>query len=286
MHKPRAVVTGAAGLLGQEMSSAFSAAGWLVTSLGRSDLDITDRSAAGAAVSGAQLVVNCAAWTAVDDAEKAEASAFAVNAVGAANIAWAAARTNAQLIHISTDYVFSGTAAQPYPEDAEIAPRSAYGRTKAAGEWAVRAEHPGAYILRTAWLYGAHGANFLRTMSRLLLERDRVQVVCDQQGQPTWAADVAALAVRILDAPAGTYHATAGGQTSWWGFTQEIARELGLSPDKVESATSAAFARPAPRPSFSVLGHAALIAAGVDPIGQWDDRLRHSQLLSRSKLTK
>jgi dTDP-4-dehydrorhamnose reductase len=281
--KPRAVVTGAAGLLGQEMTNAFSAAGWLVTGLRRADLDITDRTAAGVAVAGAQLVVNCAAWTAVDDAEKAESSAFEVNAIGAANIAWAAARAGAQLIHISTDYVFSGAAAQPYSENAKIAPRSAYGRTKAAGEWAVRAEHPQAHILRTAWLYGARGPNFLRTMSRLLVERDRVQVVSDQFGQPTWAADVATLAVRILAATPGTYHATASGQTSWWGFTQEIAKEMGLSPEKVEPTTSASYARPAPRPQYSVLGHEALIAAGITPIGPWDQRLRHSQLLGTTE---
>ncbi|MGL5829973.1 MAG: dTDP-4-dehydrorhamnose reductase, partial [Angustibacter sp.] len=273
------MVTGATGLLGREMSAAFGAAGWAVRGLGRAELDITEWSAVRASVAGAQLVVNCAAWTAVDDAEKAESSAFAVNAVGAANVARATAEEGARLIHISTDYVFAGTAQSPYAEDAEIAPRSAYGRTKAAGEWAVRAEHPDAQILRTAWLYGQHGSNFLRTMERLLGERDRVQVVADQLGQPTWAADVAALAVRILTAPAGIYHATAEGHTSWWGFAREIAHELGLSQDRVQKATSAAFARPAPRPAYSVLGHEALLAAGIAPIGHWVERLRASGLI-------
>jgi dTDP-4-dehydrorhamnose reductase len=244
-----------------------------VAGVGRGDLDVTDAAAARAAVAGYDVVVNCAAWTAVDDAETHEAEAFAVNATGAANLARATAAAGARLVHVSTDYVFDGAATEPYPEDAPVRPRSAYGRTKAAGEWAVRAEAPDAVVVRTAWLYGAGGRCFPKTIARAAGQRDRLSVVDDQTGQPTWTVDLADLVVRLMAAraPGGIYHGTSSGQVTWWGFAREVVAAAGLATP-VDTTTSAAYQLPAPRPAYSVLGHDRLREVGVEPIGDWADR--------------
>lgn len=279
------LVTGAAGMLGTDVVTAFLEADHEVTGLTRQDLDVTDADAVSEAVLGHDVVVNAAAWTAVDDAESHEAEAFAVNAVGAQHVARAVAAAGARLVHVSTDYVF-GAVVDPAPgpggverrrplaEDTPLAPLSAYGRTKAAGEWAVRAACPDALVVRTAWLYGEHGPCFPRTIARLAAERDSLAVVDDQFGQPTWTVDVAALLLRLLDAdaPPGLYHATSSGWTSWFGFAGEVVAATGRDPDMVSSTTSEAFPRPAPRPAWSVLGHGRLKAAGVPPIGPWRER--------------
>jgi len=267
----RWVVTGANGMLGRDLVGMLGAD---AVGLGRADLDVLDLDAATRLLDGADVVVNCAAYTAVDAAESDEAAAFGVNGVGAQVVARAASRAGARLVQISTDYVFDGHATAPYAEDAPIAPRSAYGRTKAAGEWAVRAEHPGALVVRTAWLYGAGGPCFPKTIARVAAERGGLDVVADQVGQPTWTRDLADLVVRLVaaDAPAGTYHGTSSGQTSWHGFARAVVGAAGLDPAIVAPTTSEAFVRPAPRPAYSVLGHGALRAAGVEPIGPWDER--------------
>jgi dTDP-4-dehydrorhamnose reductase len=269
----RWLVAGAGGMLGHDLTALLRRAGADVTGARHADLDVTDAGAAFTAARGYDVVVNAAAWTAVDDAEQHEAEAFAVNATGAANLARGARAAGARLVQVSTDYVFDGAATTPYAEDAAVAPRSAYGRTKAAGEWAVRAEAPDHLIVRTAWLYGAHGGCFPRTMARLGAEKDELAVVDDQVGQPTWTADLADLIVRLVEAgaPAGTYHGTSSGRTSWYGFTGRILASAGLTT-RVEPTTSGAFVRPAPRPAYSVLGHDALHAVGVTPIGDWAGR--------------
>ena len=172
---------------------------------------------------------------------------------------------------VSTDYVFAGDATTPYPEDAPLAPRSAYGRTKGAGEWAVQALCPQTWIVRTAWLYGAHGPNFVKTMARLAAERDTVTVVDDQRGQPTWTVDLAGAIVRLVESGAsfGTYHGTSAGETTWFGFAQAIFAELGLDCARVLPTTTDAFPRPAPRPAYSVLGHDAWLGAALDPLPSW-----------------
>jgi dTDP-4-dehydrorhamnose reductase len=177
-------------------------------------------------------------------------------------------------VHVSTDYVFDGHASTPYAEDAPVAPRSAYGRTKCAGEWAVRSAAPDHLVVRTAWLYGAHGPCFPRTIVRVMGERGAIDVVDDQLGQPTWTADLADLIHRLVvaGAPAGTYHGTSSGRTSWHGFAAAAVRSAGLDATAVAPTTSDAFVRPAPRPAYSVLGHDALRAAGVEPIGDWAQR--------------
>lgn len=265
-------------MLGHDLDRVFREAGDAVTLAGRAELDVTSESACREAVTGHDLVVNAAAWTKVDDAEAHEAQAFAVNGTGAANLARACADRDVALVQVSTDYVFAGDGTSPYAEDAAMGPRSAYGRTKAAGEWAVRTYCPRAYIVRTAWLYGEHGPNFVTTMARLAGERDTLAVVDDQRGQPTWTLDLAHGIQRLAasGAPYGTYHGTSSGETTWFGFTRAIFDELGLDPERVQPTTTEAFPRPAPRPAYSVLGHDTWAAAGVNPLPHWRDALTRS----------
>jgi dTDP-4-dehydrorhamnose reductase len=275
----KVLLAGAGGMLGQEVAGALGAPGPApveVTATTRAELDVTDLGAVHEAVAGHDVVVNCTAWTRVDDAETQEADAFTVNATAPGFLARACAASGAWLVHVSTDYVFAGDATTPYAEDAPIAPRSAYGRTKAAGEWAIRAELPQRHlILRTAWLYGRHGPNFVATMARLEGQRDTLDVVEDQRGQPTWARDLAFRIADVIQArpPAGTYHATSSGETTWFGLAREIFAALGADPERVRPTTSDQYVRPAPRPSYSVLGHQAWAQAGLEPLRDWREAL-------------
>lgn len=262
-------------MLGRDMLGALAAHD--ARGLGREDLDITNGAAVAQACTGVDVVVNCAAWTRVDDAESREADAFVVNALGAANLAGACVREGAQLVQISTDYVFDGHARTPYAEDSPLAPQSAYGRTKAAGEWAVRAALPqSSYVVRTAWLYGAGGPNFVRTMATLATKHDYVEVVADQRGQPTWSRDVAFQVVALIDSGAspGVYHATSEGSTTWWGFARAVFELLGQDPAAVRRASSQRAGRRAARPAWSVLGHDKWAESGLPSIGAWQDRLQ------------
>jgi dTDP-4-dehydrorhamnose reductase len=261
-------------MLGTDLTALLRDRGEAVDGVDRDVIDITDPGATVGAAAGYDVIVNVAAYTAVDRAEEDEAAAFGVNAVGAANLARDAHAAGAQMVQISTDYVFDGAAQVPYPADAPIDPRSAYGRTKAAGEWAVRAECPEHFIVRTAWLYGAHGPCFPKTIARAARERGTLDVVADQVGQPTWTVDLADLVVRLVvaGAPSGTYHGTASGHTSWHGFAGAIVAAAGLDPELVHPTTSADYVRAAARPAYSVLAHDSLLTAGVAPIGPWDER--------------
>jgi dTDP-4-dehydrorhamnose reductase len=270
----RTLITGAAGMLGRDLQLALQ--GRDVTALGRADLDITDPDAVDAAVAGHDVVINSAAYTKVDDAETHESDAAAVNATGPRLLAEAAVRHGAKLVTISTDYVFDGNGTAPYAEDAPTDPLNAYGRTKAEGEAHVRRIAPdSSYIVRTAWIFGAHGPNFAATMLRLAQTHDTVSVVTDQVGQPTWTGDLAARIVELVDAdaPAGIYHGTNSGQGSWYDFTKAIFAENGLDPDRVLPTDSAAFVRPAPRPAYSVLGHDGWSRAGLAPMRDWREAL-------------
>ena len=270
----RWLVVGSNGMLGTDLTAVIEAHGHEVAGVDRGEVDITLPDGLDDLVAGYDVVANCAAWTAVDAAESQEAAAFAVNATGAGLLACAAARAGARLVHISTDYVFDGEATGPYAEYAPALPRSAYGRTKLAGEWAVRAQAPDHLIVRTAWLYGAHGGCFPKTIAKAAAERGALSVVDDQVGQPTWTMDLADLVVRLIEAraPRGIYHGTSSGQVSWFGFAQKIVAAAGLDPQIVSPTTSEGYVRPAPRPSSSVLGHDALSAIGVEPIGDWAER--------------
>jgi dTDP-4-dehydrorhamnose reductase len=267
----RWLVTGAAGMLGQDLCAVLAAAGETdVVAATRADLDVTDPAAVRAAVLGADVVLNTAAWTNVDGAETDEAAATAVNGYAVRNLAETAGK---RLIHVSTDYVFDGAASAPYPEDAGWAPINAYGRGKAAGEQAVLAA--GGYVVRTAWLYGEHGPNFVRTMLRLAAGRDTLDVVDDQQGPPTWSYALAGQIVALAGAAAagraepGAYHGTAGGSTTWFGLARAVFEEAGLDPARVRPTTSDKFVRPARRPAYSVLGHDRWAGTGVDPLPGW-----------------
>ena len=270
----RWLVVGAAGMLGTDLVGVVREHGHDVDGVDRAEVDITVPGALASHVRGRDVVVNCAAWTAVDDAESHEAQAFTLNATAAALVASAAADAGARLVQISTDYVFDGTATSPYAEDAPLAPRSAYGRTKAAGEWAVRTLAPDHLVVRTAWLYGAHGHCFPKTIASAGAARGALQVVDDQVGQPTWTRDLAALIVALVEAaaPAGVYHGTSAGQVSWWEFARAVVAAAGMDPQIVARSATDPSARPAPRPAYSVLGHDALRRVGVEPIGPWDER--------------
>ena len=268
----RYLITGATGMLGHDLQAAL--AGREVTALGRSDLDVTELEAVKSAVAGHDIIINCAAYTKVDDAETNEDEAYAVNAVGPRNLAVAASALQAKLVQISTDYVFDGSAIAPYAENTPHSPISAYGRTKAAGEEFVQVENGArSYIVRTAWLYGKNGPNFAKTMLRLAAARDTLSVVDDQMGQTTWTVDLAAQIVLLLDfdAPAGIYHGTNAGVASKFDQARDVFALAGLDPERVLPTDSSAFVLPAPRPAFSVLGHANWAAAGIAPMRSWQD---------------
>jgi dTDP-4-dehydrorhamnose reductase len=272
------LVTGAAGMLGQDVLARLAGTDATAVAADRAALDVADPASVRVAFEKHRpaVVVNCAAWTAVDDAESQEDAALRVNGTGPAVLAEACREHGAVLLQISTDYVFAGDGVKPYAEDDPTGPRSAYGRTKLAGEQAVLSTLPETgYVVRTAWLYGAGGGNFVRTMIKLEGVKDTLDVVDDQRGQPTWTVDLADRLVRLGQAalagtaPAGVYHGTSGGETTWFGFTREIFRLLGTDPERVRPTTSEAFVRPAPRPAFSVLGHDRWAAAGIEPVRDW-----------------
>jgi dTDP-4-dehydrorhamnose reductase len=268
-------------MLGQDLVTRLDRDGETAFGLNRQELDITDEAALAGVVRDIRpdVVVNCAAWTAVDEAESCEDEALLVNGLGAQLVAAACAGSGARLIHLSTDYVFRGDGARPYAETDAAVPRTAYGRTKLAGERAVLELLPrSGYVVRTAWLYGAHGPNFVRTMIRLERESATVDVVDDQRGQPTWTVDVAGqiIALARAGAAAGVYHATSAGETTWFGLAREIFSLLGADPARVRPVTSRAYPRPARRPAYSVLSHDAWAVAGITPIAGWQLRLREA----------
>jgi dTDP-4-dehydrorhamnose reductase len=263
----RWLITGAGGMLGRDLCAVLAAAGDTdVVAATRADLDITDPAAVRAAVDGADVVVNAAAWTDVDGAETDEQTASQINGYAVRNLAETAGK---RLIQVSTDYVFDGTAREPYAEEAPPAPINAYGRGKAIGEQAALAA--GGFVVRTAWLYGEHGPNFVRTMLRLAGSRETVDVVDDQQGPPTWSYALAGQIVALARSGAGpgVYHGTATGSTTWFGLARAAFEEAGLDPDRVRPTTSDKFVRPARRPSYSVLGHSRWAGTGVDPLPDW-----------------
>jgi dTDP-4-dehydrorhamnose reductase len=268
-------VLGNAGMLGQDFMTALSTQN--VSGFDRNEFDITNAKSVNSILSGFDFVVNCAAWTAVDEAEANESAALAINGTGPKNVADACKKIGAKLIHISTDYVFSGDATSPYSEDSLVAPKSAYGRTKLAGEIAVREALPNNhYLVRTAWLYGEHGPNFVKTMIDLEQSKETISVVDDQVGQPTWTKDLVTQIISMVDrkVPAGTYHGTSSGQTSWFGLTQRIYELIGADPKRVLPTTSDAFPRPAPRPLYSVLGHDKWTKVGMSSIRNWEESLK------------
>jgi dTDP-4-dehydrorhamnose reductase len=266
-------------MLGADVRRIGERAGHELILVDLPELDITDEQAVLAFYERErpEATINCAAWTDVDGAESHREAAHAVNAVGAGNLARAAAGAGSALLHISTDYVFDGTAPhtadgrpRPYVESDPTGPRSVYGETKLAGERQVLAASPAHIVVRTAWLYGIDGPNFVATMLRLAAEREAVQVVDDQIGSPTWSGHLAPAIVGLLErGVSGLVHLTGAGSVSWNGFAKEIFRQAEVDC-RVEALSSAEMARPAPRPSFSVLESE---REDVLPMGPWQDGL-------------
>jgi dTDP-4-dehydrorhamnose reductase len=253
----RLLVTGAAGMLGHKVAAHARALGHEVVDADIGEFDMTDATETSAFVADAEpeAVINCAAWTNVDAAEEQEEAALRINADGAGNLARAAAGIGARIVHLSTDYVFDGEKDAPWLESDPTNPMSAYGRTKLAGEHQVTAATDEHAIVRTAWLFGAGGPNFVDTMLRLASERDEVSVVTDQVGCPTWTGHLAPALVELAErrGDVGLFHGAGDGSCSWNEFAIEIFDRAHV-PCRVLPATSETFKRPAPRPAWSVLG--------------------------------
>ncbi len=249
------LVTGAAGMLGRDVMLAAGNAGHDVVGFGRAELDVTDASALERKfdLERPDVVINCAAWTDVDGAEAAEQEAFAVNGAGAGNVAAAAAEVGASVVYVSSDYIFDGLKGAPYVESDQVAPLSAYGRTKLAGEEATVAANKRHFVVRSAWLFGIGGPNFVETMLRLSGSGNEVLVVRDQVGSPTYTWHLAYGIVRLIEGiEFGIHHMAAAGQCSWYEFAREIFEQAKVEC-KVLSITTEEFGRPAPRPPFSAL---------------------------------
>jgi len=253
----RLLVTGAGGMLGGAVVEAATRGGHDVIGMTRAELDITDAEAVRRAVGdvGAQAVVNCAAYTDVDGAESDRDGARAVNATGAHNVAAAAAQADAAIVHVSTDYVFDGSKGGPWLESDATGPLGVYGETKLAGEHAVARANDNHAIVRTAWLYGAGGQNFVDTMLSLGAAREQVSVVTDQVGCPTWTGHLAVALVRLAARPraTGIHHIAGAGSCSWNELAREVFERAGVDC-RVTPATTDQFPRPARRPANSVLG--------------------------------
>lgn len=285
------LVVGAAGMLGHDVLRAGERAGHELIGVDLPEIDITDPASVRdvLARTSPEGLINCAAWTDVDGAEEKREAARAVNADGAGNLARAAAAAGLPMLHVSTDYVFDGTAPldnvgkpRPYVESDPTGPRSVYGETKLEGERQVSAASARHTIVRTAWLYGVDGKNFVETMLRLSSERDAVQVVTDQVGSPTWSGHLAPALLGLLERRvSGLVHLTGGGEVSWNGFTQEIFRQAEVDC-RVEPATSEQMARPAPRPAWSALESE---RGDVVPMPPWQDGLA-GYLAARAGITR
>ncbi len=276
----RVVVTGAGGMVGRLLADRADRQGRDVLALTSAQWDITDAAAAERFVEAGDVVINCAAYTKVDLAEQDSERAHAVNAVGAENVAQACARAGAELIHISTDYVFSGIfegeQPRPYEIDDETGPRSVYGRTKLAGELAVLAAMPDAHIVRTAWIYqGGDGGDFVATMQRLAAGDGPVDVVADQVGSPTYVGDLVDALLQIADRAIRepVLHAANEGQASRYEQAQAVFEAVGADPRRVRPVGSDRFPRPAPRPPYSVLSSRKSAAAGLTPLRPWREAL-------------
>ncbi|MGI9125542.1 MAG: dTDP-4-dehydrorhamnose reductase [Mycobacterium sp.] len=272
----RMVIIGAGGQVGRFLAVEAARHGYQVSALTHGDFDITDPAAAAAHVRGGDVVVNCAAFTNVDAAEADPETARAVNAVGPGHIARACARAGARMVHISTDYVFSGNLGRPYEITDATGPLSVYGRTKLDGELAVHAELPDAHVVRTAWVYtGGTGSDFVAVMRRLAGEDRTIEVVADQTGSPTYVKDLVAA---LLEVAAGgitvpILHAANAGAASRFDQARAVFAEVGADPERVRPVDTDAVPRPAHRPVFSALSMADSAQAGLTVLRPWRDAL-------------
>jgi dTDP-4-dehydrorhamnose reductase len=251
----KVLVTGAGGMLGRDVVLAAGNAGHDVVGFGHTELDVTDPAALGAKfeLERPDVVINCAAWTDVDGAEESEEAALAVNGAAAGNVASAAAAAGASVVYVSSDYVFDGSKGGPYVETDQTAPLSAYGRTKLAGEEATAAANKRHFVVRSSWLFGIGGSNFVETMLRLASTQNEVLVVRDQVGSPTYTWHLAYGIVRLIEGVEfGIHHMAAAGACSWYDFAREIFDQAKVEC-RVLSGTTEMLGRPAPRPAYSAL---------------------------------
>ncbi len=271
----RILLTGGAGQLGRELLDTATAEGHEVRSTTRAECDITSPAQVRAVLDDArpEVVINCAAWTKVDAAESESDAAFLINAIGPRVLAGACAARDVLLVQISTDYVFDGTATSPIDEWQRPHPRSVYGASKLAGEYEVRALAKRHLVIRTSWLYGRDGPNFVLTMLRAAAARPELRVVSDQVGSPTWTGHLAPIVLRAIarDVP-GTLHLTNSGVVSWHGFAEAIVAAAGRSTPVIPI-TTAEYPTAAPRPSYSVLDNRAWRLLGEDPLPDWREGL-------------
>jgi dTDP-4-dehydrorhamnose reductase len=269
------LITGASGQLGLALQEEVTQRGIEFVAANSSELDITKPLIVNQIVDLIEpnVIVNSAAWTDVDGAESNESASYSVNSLGPRNLAIAASKAGAQLVQISTDYVFSGDGSSPWSENAEHNPQSIYGSTKSKGEKFVLTNLPSdSFVVRTAWLYSPKGKNFAKTMANLALnEEGEVRVINDQIGQPTFARDLAKQIVELVlsEAPAGIYHGTNSGQATWFEFAQEIFKLVGAEASRVIPISTSEFSRPARRPAYSVLGHDAWAGTSVPAMRSW-----------------
>lgn len=271
----RALITGAAGQVGSDLVAVLR--GHDVLAMDHATLDCGDRDACmqHIALEEPEVVFHAAAYTDVDGCESNPDRAWRDNVLGSRNVAAAARECGAFVVAISSDYVFDGTAGEPYDEYAPVNPQSVYGKSKAAAERAALEANPGATaIVRSSWIYGETGSNFVKTMLRLAGERDVVDVVDDQTGAPTWSRDLAiALFALASSRRAGTWHVSNAGAATWFGVARKVFELSGLDPERVRPTTTEKLARPAPRPAYSVLSPRLWRLAGFAPLRPWEDAL-------------
>jgi dTDP-4-dehydrorhamnose reductase len=280
----KVVVTGAKGQLGQDVMKQLQAENHEAIGTDRENLDITKEANVLKFISEVKpdVILHCAAYTNVDAAENDRDTAYQINALGTEYLAKAAKAVDAKMLYISTDYVFDGTATKPYEVDQPTKPLGVYGETKFAGEEMLKQYVEKYFIVRTAWVFGIGGNNFVKTMIRLGEERGEVGVVHDQVGSPTYTVDLASLMLELMKTDKyGTYHATNGGVCSWYEFAVEIFKQAGMSQVKVSPLTTDQFPRPAQRPAYSVLSKRKMEEAGFTPLRDWKEAL--SAYLAESK---
>ncbi|NOY16384.1 MAG: dTDP-4-dehydrorhamnose reductase [Gammaproteobacteria bacterium] len=287
------LVTGANGQLGREMVLALQADGEPCIAIGRKELDFSRPDQVADTIAGyaADWVVNCAAYTQVDKAEEERELAFTVNRDAARAVAKGVKCSDGRLLHVSTDFIFGGDSSYPYKEDDTTNPLGVYGQSKLEGEQAVREVLPEALILRTAWVYGVHGHNFVKTMLRLAAERDELRVVDDQIGTPSWTGDIVkAMRALVKENASGTFQFTNEGVTSWYDFAVEIvagAKQAGFPviAETIRPIPTKDFPLPAKRPAYSVLSKEKIRHVLDYPIPHWRESL-HAMLESEKEATK